>query len=236
MDLNIVLWIGGMLFSLGVFAVKVGLGLGCGNFTINVVALTLTSYTALFMLIAVAAERLMRLATPFLQKGPWMHTFLATGLIVWGLVVIFKETGRPVQTGTSRGASLLMVIPCPICLSAMTFSTWAAFTIIKQPPLLVGLSLGVSFSVMALLVTIAFKARTGNRSQTSLGIAMVVLGLYFVLSLFLPAKIEAARSMYQSFDNDSLMPVSHDTAGVLVFLIVLLFAGFFAGKSFRSLQ
>jgi predicted transporter len=225
-----------MLFSLGVFAVKVGLGLSCGNFTIKGVALTLTSYTALFMLIAVAAEWLMRLAAPFLQRGPWMHTFVATGLIVWGLVVIFNETGQPGKTSTSRGASLLMVVPCPICLSAMTFSTWAAFNIIKQPPLLVGLSLGVSFSVMALLVTIAFKTRTGNRSQTSLGMTMIVLGLYFVLSLFLPAKIEAARSMYQSFDNDSLMPVSPDAAGVLVFLIVLLFAGFFAGKNIRSLE
>lgn len=236
MELNILLWIGGMLFSLGIFAVKVGLGLGCGNFSKKIIALTLTAYTSLFILIATVAERLMRLATPFLQKGPWMHTFLAAGLIAWGLVVLFKETGGPARSGSTRGASLLMIVPCPICLSAMIFSTWAAFNVIKQPPLLVGLTLGLAFSVMALLVATAFKVRTGNRSQTSLGMAMIVVGLYFVLSLFLPAKIEAARGMYQSFDNDSLMPVGHDTTGVLFFLIVLLLIGFFAGKKLRSLQ
>lgn len=236
MDLNIVLWIGGMLFSLGVFAVKVGLGLGCGHFKMKGIALTLTAYTVLFMLIAAAAERLMGLVTPFLQKGPWMHMFLAAGLIAWGLVVIFRETGRPARTGSSKGASLLLIVPCPICLSAMIFSTWAAFNVIKQPPLLVGLYLGLAFSVMALMVAAAFKTRTGKSSQTSLGMAMIVVGLYFVLSLSLPAKIEAARGMYQSFDNDSLILAGTDAAGVLVFLIILLLAGFFAGKKLRGLQ
>jgi predicted transporter len=66
--------------------------------------------------------------------------------------------------------------------------------------------------------------------------AMIVVGLYFVLSLFLPAKIEAARGMYQSFDEDSLMHTGPDAVGVLVFLIVLLLAGFFAGNKRRSLQ
>jgi len=67
MGLNILLWIGGMLFSLGIFAVKVGLGLGCGQYKTKGIALTLIGYTALFMVIAWASEWLMQLtgaATP----------------------------------------------------------------------------------------------------------------------------------------------------------------------------
>lgn len=235
MDLNIMLWVGGMFFSLGIFAIKVGLGLGYGSFSRKLTVVVLGGYTALFMMIAVAAERLMKLAGPLLQKGPYTHTFLAVGLIVWGMIVIFKSTGlkegnAPKAVESFSTASLLMIVPCPICLSAMIFSTWAALNAVSQPPLLLGLCLGVIFSVMALLVTITARLRTGGMPQTSLGMAMIVVGLYFVLSLFLPAKIEAARGMYASFVTENQAPVSSNTGAVLVFMLVLLSAGFFIRK------
>lgn len=240
MDLNILLWTVGMLFSLGIFAVKVGLGLGCGNFTIKGIVLTLIGYTALFMVIAWAAEGLRELTAPLLQKGPWMHTLSAVGLIVWGLVVLFTETqgrqqGQSTPPSGSRGASLLLLVPCPICLSAMTFTTWAALNAIKQPPLLLGLYLGLTFSLLALLVTMVCKVRTG-RSLVPLGMAMIVVGLYFIGSLFLPAKIEAARALFTSAVNEKQVPLGQDAIGVLVFLIVLLLAGYMAGNKIRSLQ
>lgn len=67
MDLNRLLWLGGMLFSLLVFAVKVGLGLGCGNFTVKGIGLTLSGHTALFLTLAQAAEWLRELTTLLLQ-------------------------------------------------------------------------------------------------------------------------------------------------------------------------
>jgi len=240
MELNILLWIGGMLFSLGIFAVKVGLGLGCGNFKIKGIALTLIGYTALFMVIAQAAEQLRQLTAPLLQKGPWMHTLSAGGLIVWGLAVLLMETRgkkpeRPAVPGSSRGTGLLLIAPCPVCFSAMTFTLWAALGVIKQPPLLLGLYLGFAFSLMVLLVTLACKVRT-DRSLVPLGMAMIVIGLYFVGSLFLPAKIEAARTLFTSTVNENPAPLGQDATRVLVFLIVLLLAGFLAGNKIRSHQ
>ncbi len=241
MDLDIMLWIGGMLFSLGIFAVKVGLGLGSGRFGAKGVALWLIGYTVLFMLIAVAAERLMKIAAPLLQKGPWAHSLLACGMIVWGLAVILKDThrqevGQPGEQAILKGASLLMIIPCPVCLAAMTFSTWAALKAIPQPPLLLGLYLGLAFSGLTLLVMVVFKVRSRSMPKTSLGLAMIVVGLYFVFSLFLPAKIEAAKGMYASFINENQVPTGHDATGTLVFIIVLLLVGFFARKKMRSSQ
>ena len=234
MNLNIILWIGGMLFSLGIFALKVGLGLGYGRVGRRGIALTLGGYMGLFMLIAVAAERLMRILQPILAKGPWLHTLLATGMIAWGMVVIFgKRHGHQAVDCCERPprARLLMLVPCPVCLTAMTFSIWAALNAIKLPPLLTGLCLGSAFALMALLVTLIARPRSTAASETSLGMAMIVVGLYFIASLFLPAKIEAARGMYSSFISENRMAQSSDATGVMIFILFLALVGFWAGKS-----
>jgi predicted transporter len=234
MNLNIILWIGGMLFSLGIFALKVGLGLGYGRVGSKGIALTLGGYVGLFMLIAVAAERLMRFLQPILAKGPWLHTLLATGMITWGIVVILAKRHGHEPSGEKKRpvrARLLMLVPCPVCLTAMTFSIWAALNAVKLPPLLTGLCLGSAFALMALLVALVAQSRSGAASETSLGMAMIVVGLYFIASLFLPAKIEAARGMYSSFIHENSMTHSVDGAGVLTFVLFLALVGFWAGKS-----
>ncbi|HPX61890.1 MAG TPA: DUF2162 domain-containing protein [Deltaproteobacteria bacterium] len=232
MDLNILLWIGGMLFSLGIFAVKVGLGLGCGRYGAKMIALVLTGYTLLFMLIAALAGQLMAVVAPLLQNGPYSHTILAAGLIVWGLMVILrKPAANPQQKQAASGwASLLMIIPCPVCLSAMVFSTWAALNSVKLTPLWLGLCLGLAFSAMALLVAFSARMRSGGMPQTSLGMAMITVGLYFVGSLFLPAKIEEAKKMYHSFVNETPKLSSGDTTGVMVLMLILLLVGFWASR------
>jgi predicted transporter len=236
MDLNIMLWIGGMIFSLGIFALKVGLGLGYGRVGAKGIALTLGCYTALFMVIAVAAGRLMRLLEPLLTKGAYMHNLLAAGMIIWGVVVIIRGARHAEHpAGECReglgGARLLLIIPCPVCLTAMTFSIWAALNAVKLPPLLTGLCLGSTFALMALLVALLARARSGASSETSLGMAMIVVGLYFVASLFLPAKIEAAKGMYASFITENRTATGNDGTGVLIFMLLLVLAGFIAGKS-----
>lgn len=234
MNLNIMLWIGGMIFSLGIFALKVGLGLGYGRVGAKGIALTLGGYTALFMLIAVAAGRLMHLLEPLLARGAYTHSLLAAGMIIWGIVVIVRGGRHGEHPAGERreglGSRLLLIIPCPVCLAAMTFSIWAALNAVSLPPLLTGLCLGSVFSVMALLVALLARARSGAGSETSLGMAMIVVGLYFVASLFLPAKIEAARGMYASFITENRMVTGNHGAGVLIFMLLLALAGYWAGK------
>jgi predicted transporter len=234
MNLNIILWIGGMLFSLGIFALKVGLGLGYGRVGRRGIALTLGGYMGLFMLIAVAAEWLMRILQPILAKGPWLHTLLATGMIAWGMVVIFgKRHEHQAADCCERPprAHLLMLVPCPVCLTAMTFSIWAALNAITLPPLVTGLCLGSAFALMALVVALIARPRSAGTSETSLGMAMIVVGLYFIASLFLPAKIEATRGMYSSFISENRIAQSTDATGVMIFILLLALAGYLAGRS-----
>lgn len=237
MNLNIILWVGGMLFSLGIFALKVGLGLGYGRVGGRGIALTLGGYVGLFMLIAVAAERLMRILQPILAKGPWLHTLLATGMIAWGMVVLLGKRhghGATEEENHPFRARLLMLIPCPVCLTAMTCSIWAALNAVKLPPLLTGFCLGSAFALMALLVALIARPRSGAASETSLGMAMIVVGVYFIASLFLPDKIEAARGMYRSFISENSIARSSDATGVMIFILLLVLAGYWAGRSRKA--
>ncbi|MFA7060957.1 MAG: DUF2162 domain-containing protein [Pedobacter sp.] len=228
MDLNILLWIGGALFSLGIFAVKVGSGLGYGQVGRKGVALTLCLYLTLFELIALLADRLLRILEPLLRGGPWLHLVMALGMILWGLSIIMRS-GRI----STPGSSLALLIPCPVCLSAMTFSTWAALQALPLLPWGVGLVMGGVFSGMTLLVMAAVKARSERTSTTpSLGLAMITIGLYFIASLFLPGKVEQAKGMYGSFLKE-LQPTAANGSGGMILLALLsiaLLTGFFIHK------
>jgi len=229
MDLNIALWVGGTLFSLGIFAVKTGAGLGYGQVSRKGIALTLGLYLLLFELIALLAEWLLTLLEPLLKGGPWLHGVMALGMILWGGWLIWKPGGR-----CSPASSLALLIPCPVCLAAMIFSTWTALNSLPLLPWAVGLVLGGAFIVMTLLVLFITRTRTTTGSVHSLGLAMITIGLYFIASLFLPAKVEQAKGMYGSFVQELQPALESGNSGqvglLAVVLVVALLSGFFLRK------
>lgn len=234
MDLNMTLWAGGTLFTLTGFAGKVGFGLGFGQVKNKWIGFTLAMYALLFIGMAVLSKQLMEWIAPILSGGPYLHLFMAAGLAAWGVYAIMsaclKKSDCTAQPGMKGGTSLLLIIPCPVCLSAMVFSTWAALSAVRLPALLVGLGLGAVFAVLSLLFV--FFARTGKAEspETSLGLVMIAVGLYFALSLVLPAKIEAARNMYSSFAEKNYFPAHSDTAFVLLLMAAAVAAGYFLWK------
>lgn len=231
MDLNMALWAGGTLFTLTGFAGKVGLGLGFGQIKNKWIGFTLAIYALLFIGMAVLSKQLMAWITPILSGGPYLHLFMAAGLAAWGIYAIvsvgMKKRDCDMPSDKKRGGSLLLIIPCPVCLSAMIFSTWAALTAVRLPALLVGLGLGVVFAVLALLFLFFARAGKTESPETSLGLVLIVIGLYFALSLVLPAKIEAARSMYSSFAEKNYFPAHSDATFVLLLLVAAVVAGYF---------
>ena len=249
MDLNIILWIGGMLFSLGIFAVKVGFGLGFSRIKWKGVLMTLFLYLMLFVAIAVLSGQLIRLLEPVLRKGPYLHALMAMGMIGWGILLLRRQTtAHRTQTKLkfkiqkskinnselSTLNSLVLLIPCPVCLSAMTFSTWAALNVIKLPTYIVGIGLGVVFVTLSLFFYFFLKLITHNSSlatkRITLGLSMMGIGIYFMASLVLPAKIEEARGMYQSFLTEGANIDMNNSIGVFAILFVVFVIGYFANK------
>jgi MFS family permease len=117
----------------------------------------------------------------------------------------------------------------------MTFSTWAALNAVRLHPLLVGLGLGLAFALMAVIVMLAARLRPDNRSEAPLGLAMIVIGLYFVGSMFLPGKIEEAKGMYASFIMENAGAGNSGGTWLLAILPLVLLIGFFAKKLRREL-
>jgi predicted transporter len=234
MNLEIVLWAGGMLFTLSIFALKVGFGLGYGRVGTRGIIFALTSYVALFVLIAQLSERLIQLLEPLLRKGPYPHTLIAAGMIAWGIFTLKgsydmnHDEHKPVKSLFKP--SLLLITPCPVCVTAMTFSTWAALSVIKLPAALVGLGMGITFAALSLLLLTFTRNRNTESPETPLGLAMIAIGFYFIASLSLPAKIEEAKGVYLSFPDKGDVVDPNNTAGVLIVLIMALLIGFFSNR------
>jgi len=249
MDVNLVLWIGGMLFSLSVFVIKVGFGLGLGQVGWRGLVLTLSLYLMIFLLVAGFCETLIKILEPVVRQGPYVHIVMALGMMVWGLYLIRRPTradegcgvhaGRrpPTAPDGARAAprpALFLLLPCPVCLTAITFSTWAALQVIKLPAWVVGLGLGAAFISLSLLVYLCIKLFTLKTTlvnqRIGLGLSMLAIGLYFLTSLFLPAQIEAAKSIYQSFSTEGGSMALSDHLGVFLLLLAALVVGFLVNK------
>ena len=247
MDLNIILWIGGMLFSLGIFAVKVGFGLSFSRMKWKGMFFTQSIYFLIFILIAVLSEQLIRIFEPVLKRGAYLHALIATGMIMWGIHLLRRQkTEHRAQAKPKFNAqnskigdselptlnSLLLLVPCPVCLTAMTFSTWAALNVIKLPAYLVGSGLGAVFVTLSLAIYFFLKLITHNPSlmtqRMNLGLSMIAIGLYFIFSLHLPAKIEEAKGVYMSFLADGSGIDINNAAGVLAVLLITALIGYFS--------
>jgi predicted transporter len=245
MDLNIILWIGGMLFSLGIFAVKVGFGLGFSRMTWKGILITLSMYLMLFVAVAVLSGHLIKLLEPVLKKGPYLHAIMAIGMIGWGIYLLRKQktedrsqiklkfkvqNSKINNSELSTRYSLLLLVPCPVCLTAMTFSTWAALSVIKLPSFLVGIGLGVIFALLTLIIVGLTRIKQTSSPEISLGLGMIAIGLYFMASLYLPAKIEEARGVYQSFLTKGSNIALDNSIGVFAILFVSFIIGYFVNK------
>ena len=235
MDLSIVLWIGGMLFSLGIFAVKVGLGLGYGKVKAKGVSITLAGYVLLFVGVALLSQTLMPILEPLLRKGPYLHILMATGMIAWGFFTIrgLRHTSRSASQSDCCGvpilSTLLLIVPCPVCIAAMTFSTWAALGVIKLPSLIVGIGLGLIFALLTLAIVGLTRIKQTSSPEISLGLGMIAIGFYFMASLYLPAKIEEAKGVYASFIPGNNLDMGSGI-GIFVLLFLSLIIGYFAHK------
>lgn len=249
MDFNLVLWMGGMLFSLSIFVVKVGFGLGLGQIGWKGIFLTLFLYLGIFIMAAFFSGSLIKILEPVVRQGPYLHAFMALGMMAWGIYVLRrlpgqgaacsihsnpqKRQGRDSARLTQRSALFLM-LPCPVCLTAIVFSTWAALQVIKSPAWVVGIGLGITFIILSLLVYLsirifALKLALLNK-RIALGLSMVGIGLYFLTSLFLPAHIEVAKTIYQSFATEGSNIALSDHLGVFLLLLAAMLIGFLRNK------
>jgi predicted transporter len=235
----------GVVFSLGIFAVKSGIGIsyclaGQQRKREKAGSLLLFSFTyfmvyllAAFVLQKVDPVRDFPIVQRSMQSGMLIHYIIAALMTGWGLILLKK---RETLLTTSRSWGwLLLALPCPVCGTVIILSLAVFMSYFPDNPLRVVLLFYLVFMAITMVtmgLTQMFQARSSLQPDTFLGGAMLLMASYFLLS---------ATIMPQFSDLDKIyrMACYHtDTTclnGSCVFIVLLLAAtAFAAGFGFTS--
>ncbi len=197
----------GMLFSMGIFAVKSGFGLNyyLGTCTttarkIQGGAFFIAAYGLVFLISAymVTATDLMAWFPLFqiiLSHAMTLHFGLAMLMCLWGVLLIRRKKENP--TGT-RGW-MLLALPCPVCMVVIFLST--AFVTAyapghaKQAVFLTFMGFtALNLSTQGVLY--AVQNSTRSAPDHLLGNAMVFMAVYFLLSMIVIPQFTGIEEIY----------------------------------------
>ena len=184
----------GVLFGIGIFAVKAGAGLCYAMIhqpgfrgKCTVILLFTITYGALFGLVSLTLHYIdpvehLPAILRFLKSGMIVHIVMAVLMMIWGLFLLRQSHDF---SGSSRGW-LLLALPCPVCGVVILFSTGFFVSFFPDYFMWVGPSLFIVF-VMISLATMGvlhfFERHTLRSPETFLGGAMLLLAGYFILSV-----------------------------------------------------
>ncbi len=233
-ELNILLWITGMTFSLGIFSIKVGLGLGFSRAGIKQVAFIYGGYLIMFLLFSILADKIVSFIDPLIKKGPYIHASVAVGFILWAIYILRTISNNTGEEQRQKTSFILLVIPCPVCVTAIAYSTWAAVWMAETSPIYTGLILTLIF----LSISTAFlllSRLTKDTKGVGLAISFFVIGAYFLLSLIVPSIIQDAKEVYKSFvQTQKDVNISKDTLSVFLIMISTIGVGYIIGTRRRD--
>lgn len=187
------LWLG-ILFSLGVFAVKTGVGMAYGDGSAagpwkraGVWLVFAALYGTLFALAGILLPRLdVAAAFPAVQRlfkgGMLIHVVMAASLLIWGVSLL----KTPLGAGAKSKAWIPLVVPCPVCATVIGFSTAFLLTVFPENPwtIIIGLASGfVAVSALTRMLIGLAGPRAFRSPERFLGSAMVTIAAYFLVSV-----------------------------------------------------
>lgn len=243
------LWLG-LVISIGAFAVKTGLGwaylwLKCPpNRKLAATALVAGLYGLLFAFVYLFAARVnimanYELLTPLWQGGVAMHWLMAVFLLLWGLVLLKSPSPAAGREGRRSRGWLALVIPCPVCLSVILMSSTGLALYFPDNALAATAGLFAVFAAIAAasgLIAMASRPKGSDSLESSLGLAMIALALYFMVSALVTPQFGDLSKVYRlaAHAGENLR---HDPRVVAPTLAVLiLFAAFGFARERRKLK
>lgn len=208
----------GVLLGILIFGVKTGVGCGFSNLKPNEIFAIAGSYFILSLVLGTFVDYVnMDNFQKISSMGMNFHVFLSLLLIGAGIYTQKKwNSGHDV----SRKTFLIISMPCPVCLAALAISCMLLASSLEIGGLKIGLLVGTAFFVSVLASTFLFK-KMGKTPET-LGSAMLLLGIYYLLgALLIPA--------YMNTKQMNLTPLEGGDSGIVPLLVLGIFVlgGFF---------
>ncbi len=188
--------ISGVLMGILVFAFKVGLGCGLASLSRREVLSIAAGYLVISLFMGMAIELLPESAlSATLNAGVAVHFAVALLLIVLG--VMTARNWNCQHHDISRKTFWALSMPCPACLAASFISCSFLAGLVDIDPWKIGVMVGLIFFICIAAFSTALGRIKGTPS--SLGSAMILLGLFYILSIFLiPAYLNSQKISFLS--------------------------------------
>ncbi len=199
----------GLLFSFGVFAAKSGAGLSyllSSRKTVLQKAGVALAWAVLYLLVFAVAWLGIKKFNPLawlesldsIFRGIMaFHFIMVAILFAWGAALLFPNRCKDGSGAGKTRAWMALVAPCPGCL-AVIFLSGALLDKLSPGPALLFPLLSVLFVVMG-LASAAFFAffNNGAGAERRLGTVMIMLSLYFLLTIAIVPHFDDAKRIYR---------------------------------------
>jgi len=230
----------GLVFSMGIFAIKSGAGLSyllqkTGGMArrFRVLAGFVAGYALVFGLAWLVVSRVDLLAhldkvMLLFKNGMTLHFLLALLLLVWGVSLLKKD---PEGRKKSRGW-LLLALPCPVCFSVILFTGSFLHNLLPDVHgLFVWLFAG--FSIVSLLSALGFTMLGNDNAEHDLGLVMVLAALYFLVTIMVVPQFGDLERIYRL--RKATVLVMEPRLPLLLAAMLLIFITAFL-KTFRRVS
>lgn len=233
----------GVLFSVGIFAVKSGVGLAyliggaksarerVGGFMLFAVTYLLLFAATAFALTRFDPLRHLAAVQAFVQSGMVVHLVMAGLLVIWGVVLLKRDNG----SGSKSRGWLLLAVPCPVCATVIFLSTGFLVACFPDRPNGVVLALYLAFvaisAATAALVGL-YRKHADSPAESFLGGAMVMLAVYFLLSVTVMPHFADIEKIYRMARYKS--QGGAEAARHVIPFLILITLSFVGGLGFTS--
>ncbi len=226
----------GLVFSMGTFASKNGLGLRYIFYT-NSIRLRkkylfilgyCIVYAGIFLFLMWILQdidflKYIEVVQQYLRSDMLLYGILVVLHVMWGVYLLREDLDKE----NKNWELALIILPCPVCLLVIMLNISFLFSLFPQRGLEIAFGAWtgfVGFSLLSTWLLGLFVSRIQSPPELAVGSAMLCVSLFFLLSLLLIPQIDKLEEVYKLISyQDKNIPVKSEQVAILVTLVLTAF-------------